>query len=270
MRQPIVGTGGSQVIVSGVIIGGICLALGLAWRDAVVIGMALALSSTAIALQVMSEKNLMPTPVGQTGFSVLLFQDIAVIPMIALLPLLGTLGINDGVPAWLSTLKAIGAIVIIVAGGKFLLRPAFRFIAATRMREIFTAFTLLLVVGIAVLMDMVGLSMALGTFIAGVLLADSEYRHELETNIEPFKGLLLGLFFISVGMTVDFGLLLKQPALILGLVVALIAVKGLILYVVLGHNIPRWKIPWMWMCTMKITQSLLLVLVAWGRSLGVY
>jgi len=232
MRKPIIGQGGLQVLLSGLIITGIALLLGLRWQYAVVSGMALALSSTAIVLQIMNEKNLMPTPSGKSGFSILLFQDIAVIPMLAILPLLSVTGVGGESEGIVGVLKALVALALIYFAGKYLLPPTFRYIAATRMREVFTAFTLLLVVGVAVLMGAVGLSMALGTFMVGVLLSESEYRHELETNIEPFKGLLLGLFFISVGMTVNFGLLKNSPLLIMCLVTGLIAIKALVLYAI--------------------------------------
>ena len=232
LRKPIIGQGGLQVFLSGLIITSIALVLGLRWEYALVAGMALALSSTAIVLQIMDEKNLLPTPSGQSGFSILLFQDIAVIPMLAVLPLLSVTGSGGESSGFFGVVKAVIALALIYVSGKYLLPPIFRYIAATRMREVFTAFALLLVVGVAILMDTVGLSMALGTFMVGVLLSESEYRHELETDIEPFKGLLLGLFFISVGMTVNFGLLFNDPLLVLGLVVGLVAVKALVLYLI--------------------------------------
>lgn len=230
MRKPILGQGGGQVLVTTLLLTGIGLLFGLRWQYALVAGMALALSSTAIVLQIMAEKNLLATRTGQSGFSILLFQDIAVIPMLAILPLLSVSGNTGEGSGWFGVLKAFVALAAIYIAGRYLLPPVFRYIAATRMREVFTAFTLLLVVGIAVLMDSAGLSMALGTFMAGVLLSESEYRHELEANIEPFKGLLLGLFFISVGMSVNFALLLSQPFLVLLLVLTLCLIKGLVLY----------------------------------------
>lgn len=230
MRKPILGQGGSQVFLSAAALTVIGLLFGLRWQYALVAGMALALSSTAIVLQIMAEKNLLATHTGQSGFSILLFQDIAVIPMLAILPLLSVSGAVGEGSGWLGVLKAFVSLALVYVAGRYLLPPVFRYIAATRMREVFTAFTLLLVVGIAVLMDTAGLSMALGTFMAGVLLSESEYRHELEANIEPFKGLLLGLFFISVGMSVNFALLLEQPLLVLLLVLMLCVIKGLVLY----------------------------------------
>jgi len=201
---------------------------------ALVAALGLALSSTAIALQVMGERNLLPTGSGQAGFSILLFQDVAAIPILALLPLLGhayepnqPLALVDNTQ---EAIKIIAVIAGIVLGGRLALRPLFRWIAASKTPEIFTAASLLLVVGIAALMQMVGLSMALGAFLAGVLLAESEYRRELETNIEPFKGLLLGLFFIAVGMGVDFGVLRQAPLQMAAIVVGFLAVKAAVVY----------------------------------------
>jgi len=248
MRGPILGLGGLQVTVTAAAIAGIATAVGLGWRPALAIGMILALSSTAIVLQTLAEKGLMGTDGGRSAFSVLLFQDIAVIPMLALLPLLATArgdhGADagghgstwvEGLPAWGQTLAVLAAVAVIVVGGRFLTRPAFRFIARTRLREVFTAAALMLVIGIALLMTKVGLSPALGTFLAGVVLATSEYRHELETDIEPFKGLLLGVFFIAVGASIDFRLIASSPGLIAGLVAALIGLK-LLLLLLLGRT----------------------------------
>jgi len=232
LRKPIVGLGGAQVTVTAAAIGGVALLFGLPWQTAAVAGLALALSSTAIALQTLSEKNLLSTGAGQSAFSVLLFQDIAVIPMLAVIPLLALGGGTqsaDGGPAWLDAVTIVGAVTGIVLAGRFLLRPLFRFIAGTGIREIFTAFSLLLVIATALLMQTIGLSPALGTFLAGVVLADSEYRHALESDIEPFKGLLLGLFFISVGMSINFAVLADSPIGVAGLVIGLVAVKFVIL-----------------------------------------
>ncbi|MBD2106134.1 glutathione-regulated potassium-efflux system protein KefC [Nodosilinea sp. FACHB-13] len=249
LRGPILGLGGLQVAVTTGAIALIALLVGLPWTMALAIGMILSLSSTAIVLQTLNEKGLMRTEAGQASFSVLLFQDIAVIPMLALLPLLemgqtatgphaavlvATAEASGGLPAWQRTLLVMGAVGGIIVVGRFLMRPVFRFIADTRLREMFTATALLLVIGITLIMQMVGLSPALGTFVAGVVLADNEYRHELETDIEPFKGLLLGLFFISVGASIDFNVLARQPLLILGLVIGLMLLKGLVL-VALGR-----------------------------------
>jgi glutathione-regulated potassium-efflux system ancillary protein KefC len=230
MRRSIVGTGGSQLLFTSILLLLIGLVLGYSFNTSLVVAMGLSLSSTAIALQSLKERNLMATHAGNSTFSVLLFQDIAVIPILALLPALGVVVADSGESAWLGLFKAVALIGAIVVGGHYLTRPIFRYIANTGMREIFTAFSLLLVFGISLLVNAVGMSMALGAFLAGVLLAESEYRHELEVEIEPFKGLLMGLFFISVGMSIDFGLLVKDPLIILALVLLLILVKGAVLW----------------------------------------
>ncbi len=233
MRWPILGLGGGQVAGCTLALTALGLLLGWPWQVALAAGLGLSLSSTAIALQPLTERNLLGTPGGRSAFSILLFQDIAVIPMLALLPLLaGTAMAETGEAGWVGALKAVAAIAIVIFGGRFLTRPLFRMIAGTGLREVFTAVALLLVIGIALLMQLAELSMALGTFLAGVLLAESEYRHELESDIEPFKGLLLGLFFTAVGMSVDFGLLLEKPGTVLGLVAALLAIKASILLLV--------------------------------------
>ncbi|MBC7003490.1 glutathione-regulated potassium-efflux system protein KefB [Photobacterium sp. BZF1] len=233
MRKPILGLGGSQVVVTSLVIAALVLMLAgqsllpaVSWRDALVVGMGLALSSTAIALRVIEEQNLGGSETGQSGFAVLLFQDIAVIPMLAILPVLA----GGGGGSWIDFAWMIGGILALLVGGHFLLRPLFRWVVMSGVRELFNVAALLLVIGIALGMQSLGLSMALGTFLAGVLLAESEYRHELEIAIEPFKGLLLGLFFISVGMAVNLGLLLQYPLQILLAVIALISIKGFILY----------------------------------------
>jgi glutathione-regulated potassium-efflux system protein KefB len=227
MRGPILGLGGAQVVVTTFVIGSIVSLFGLSIQVSLVIGMGLALSSTAIALRVIEEQGLNGTETGQSGFAVLLFQDIAVIPMLAILPLLAG-GQTGG--DWLDVLTVLGSVIALLIGGHFLLRPLFRFVVMSGVRELFTVAALLVVLGISVVMQKLGLSMALGTFLAGVLLAESEYRHELEIAIEPFKGLLLGLFFIAVGMAVNLGLLALQPLEILAAVVVLVSVKGLVLY----------------------------------------
>ena len=231
MRRPILGMGGMQVGLTILALFAIGRLAGLSTSSALIIAMGLSLSSTAIALQTLTEKNLLTTHAGNSAFSVLLFQDIAVIPMLAMIPFLGGSVAEQGDPI-IGSLKVVAAIGGIVVLGHYLTRPIFRYIAKTGMREIFTAFTLLLVIGIALLMQMVELSMALGTFLAGVLLAESEYRHELEVEIEPFKGLLLGLFFISVGMSVDLGILFSSPVMIMALVAGLVAVKLLVLWII--------------------------------------
>jgi glutathione-regulated potassium-efflux system ancillary protein KefC len=230
LRRPIFGWGGAQVgAVTAVLFGAAVLA-GVDWKLALIAGLGLSLSSTAIALASLQERNLMPTPAGQASFSILLFQDIAAIPMIAIVPLLGVADDTGGGNAWLAALKVAAVLAGIIVGGRFLVRPLLRIIAKTDAREIFTAFALLLVIAISLLMQWVGLSMALGAFMAGVLLADSEYRHALETDLEPFKGLLLGLFFIAVGMSVDFAVFLAHPGPILGLVAAFQVLKIAVLY----------------------------------------
>ncbi|MDG2664591.1 monovalent cation:proton antiporter-2 (CPA2) family protein, partial [Vibrio parahaemolyticus] len=227
MRGPILGLGGAQVVVTTAVIGSVVSMFGVSMQVSLVIGMGLALSSTAIALKVIEEQGLNGTETGQSGVAVLLFQDIAVIPMLAMLPLLAG-GHSGG--SWLDVFTILGSVVALLIGGHFLLRPLFRFVVMSGVRELFTVAALLVVLGISVVMQKLGLSMALGTFLAGVLLAESEYRHELEIAIEPFKGLLLGLFFIAVGMAVNLGLLALHPLEILGAVVALVVVKGLVLY----------------------------------------
>ena len=234
MRRPIFGTGSAQVLGCAAVLFAAGWLAGLPWRISLVAALGLALSSTAIALQVLAERNLMRTSSGQAGFSILLFQDVAAIPILALLPLLGAAaGAGDDHSAGevlLEALKIVGVIGAIVLGGRLLLRPLLRWIAKSRTPEIFTAASLLLVVSIAYLMVMVGLSMALGAFLAGVLLADSEYRSELEADIEPFKGLLLGLFFIAVGMSIDFGVIMRSPWLMAGILLGFLALKAVVIY----------------------------------------
>ena len=231
LRRPIFGWGGAQVLGVAAALFGAAVASGIDWKVALIAGLGLSLSSTAIALASLEERNLMPTPAGQAGFAILLFQDIAAIPMIAIVPLLGVPEeAGGGGNAWIAALKVAGVLAGLVVAGRFLIRPLLRVIAKTDAREIFTAFALLLVIAISLLMQWVGMSMALGAFMAGVLLADSEYRHALETDLEPFKGLLLGLFFIAVGMSVDFAVFLAQPRLVLGLVAGFLVIKIAVLY----------------------------------------
>ncbi len=234
LRRPIFGWGSTQMLGCTAALFAVALVAGVAWPIALVGALGLALSSTAIALQVLGERNLLPTGSGQAGFSILLFQDVAAIPILALLPLLGQHFEPNQAPALVErsqeAIKIIAVIGGIVLGGRLALRPLFRWIAGSKTPEIFTAASLLLVVGIAALMQLVGLSMALGAFLAGVLLAESEYRRELETNIEPFKGLLLGLFFIAVGMGVDFGVLRQAPMQMAAIVVVFMAVKAAVIY----------------------------------------
>jgi glutathione-regulated potassium-efflux system ancillary protein KefC len=234
LRRPILGLGGAQVVLTAAVLFAAALALGQPWRIGLALGLVLAGSSTAIVVQSLGEKGLLKTPGGQAAFSVLLFQDIAVIPILAALPLLSTAVLSAPAgerPGWQQALLVLGAVVAVVAAGRFLIVPLFRFLARTRLREIFTAASLALIIGIALLMQAVGLSPALGTFLAGVVLAESEYRHELEADIEPFKGLLLGVFFIAVGASIDFQIVVGQPALIASLVVGIMLVKALVLLV---------------------------------------
>ncbi len=247
MRNRLIGLGGLQVGITAILIAGAALLMGIYWSVALTIGLIFSLSSTAIVLQTLNEKGLTKTEGGRASFSVLLFQDVAVIPMLALIPLLvlpeltaGVAGAEvahhedmslvAGLPGWAHALVVLGAVATVLLGGHFLSRPLFRFIAKSRLREIFTASALLLVIGIALLMTLVDLSPALGTFLAGVVLANSEFRHELESDIEPFKGLLLGLFFITVGAGIDFGILFADFAMIIGLTIGMMVIKGLVLY----------------------------------------
>ena len=250
LRGSILGMGGVQVSSTALLVMVIALSFGLQWQTSLALGLVLALSSTAIVLQTLHEKGLMQTDGGQNSFSVLLFQDIAIIPILAIMPLLATGHVSaygahgdgghhhamptwiDGLPIWGQTVAVLGVVAGIILAGKYLINPSFRLIAKTRLRELFTAAALLLVIAITILMGKVGLSPALGAFIAGVVLAQSEYRHELETNIEPFKGLLLGLFFISVGASIDFRVIASNPALILELVAALVLLKFLVLAII--------------------------------------
>lgn len=261
MRARLIGLGGLQVGVTAALIAAVAIALGVSWSVAIAIGLTFSLSSTAIVMQSLSEKSLEKTEGGRASFSILLFEDIAVIPMLAFLPLLAlpelvgsgveeaiahgsdhgeghgdgghgpSLNLTEHLPGWAYAPTVLAAIAIVVGGGRYLVRPLFRFIARSGLREMFTAFALFLVIGIALLMTLVGLSPALGTFLAGVVLANSEYRHELEADIEPFRGLLMGLFFITVGAGISFSVLFADWLLILGLLIGLIVIKGGVVYV---------------------------------------
>ena len=255
MRSKLLGLGGLQVGLTTLLMMGGGIAFGLALGPALAIGMTFALSSTAIVLQTLNEKGLMKTQGGKSTFSVLLTQDVAVIPMLALMPLLavsrppedeaslflwgaahaagvdaGGMSVVAGLPGWQVTLITLAAVAAVIVGGMYLTRPLFRFIHMAKLREIQTATALLIVIAIALLMTVVGLSPALGAFLAGVVLASSEFRHELEANIEPFKGLLLGLFFITVGAGIDFRVMLDQLGLVVGLTLAMMLAKGVVLY----------------------------------------
>ncbi|WP_077921528.1 monovalent cation:proton antiporter-2 (CPA2) family protein [Spirosoma sp. 209] len=242
LRKAILGMGGIQIAGTSAVVTGLAVLAGVDLKQALVLGMILSMSSTAIVLQSLNEKGLMQTAAGQGSFAVLLFQDIAVIPMLALFPLLATAPATgaegsahgsatplDALPAWAQPIAVLSAVAAVIIVGRYLTPPLFRIVAKTNMRELFTATALLLVVSIAVLMTVVGLSPALGTFLAGVVLANSEYRHELESDIDPFKGLLLGLFFIAVGASIDFDLIMANPVLILGLVVGVMVCKLVVL-----------------------------------------
>ena len=250
MRNKLLGLGGLQVGMTAALVMAIAMILGQPWTIALAIGLVFSLSSTAIVLQTLNEKGLMKSDGGQSSFSVLLFQDIAVIPMLAFVPLLAlpelqdlaaaahgvaeeghaSLSLVDRLSGWQRALLTVGAIAFVVVGGSFLARPVFRFVASARLRELFTATALLLVIAIALLMVVVGLSPALGTFLAGVVLANSEYRHEMESDIDPFKGLLLGVFFITVGAAIEFDLLFNNLGEIVGLTIGLIVLKVAVLY----------------------------------------
>ena len=245
MRHKLLGLGGAQIGLTTATVAGALVLGGLAWQSSLVLGMMMSLSSTAIVLQTLTEKNLMRTAGGRSGFAVLLTQDVAVVPMLALVPLLAlypaqggddhaggaAAALLHGLPGWAGGLVTLGAVALVVLAGHFLTRPAFRFIHAAKLHELSTFFALLIVVCIAWLMTLVGLSPALGTFLAGVVLANSEFRHELEADIKPFKGLLLGLFFMTVGAGIDFGVLMAQPLRIVGLTLGLIAIKVAVLLV---------------------------------------
>jgi glutathione-regulated potassium-efflux system ancillary protein KefC len=256
LRKTIFGWGNVQLFGSALLLGLGALALGIDWHVAVVAGLGLAMSSTAIGLGVLAERNVLTTTSGESILSVSLLQDVAAIPILALLPFLAFAAGHDG-EGWLGAAKAIGMIAVIILGGRLLLRPMLRWIAKSDTPEIFTAASLLLVVATAALMDAVGLSMALGAFLAGVLLAESEYRRELETDIEPFKGLLLGLFFIAVGMSIDFAVVLRQPLAIAGVVVGFLLVKAAALWA-MARLMP---IP-------RIERPVFIILLAQGGEFG--
>lgn len=244
MRKKLLSLAGMQILGTVALLALMAMALNQDWHVAVTLGMILSLSSTAIVLQTLSEKSLMQTPGGRSAFAVLLTQDIAVIPMLALMPLLATRAplaqaeehigeaFMHSLPGWAAALVTLGAVAAVILIGQFLIRPLFRYVYSARLNELDTALALLIVVGIASLMEFVGLSPALGTFLAGVMLAGSEFRHDLEGQIAPFKGLLLGLFFITVGAGMDFGILFQHPAAVLGVTVVLIAIKAMVLYLI--------------------------------------
>ncbi|WP_197472614.1 cation:proton antiporter, partial [Oleiphilus sp. HI0067] len=265
----LLGLGGLQVGLSTLCIALIASLFIDQWTYALAIGLIFSLSSTAIVLQTFNEKGLNKSEGGKSAFSVLLFQDIAVIPMLALIPLLAISALSgsptvaedahhgyslvDGLSSWAYAIVVLSAIAIVVVGGHFASRPLFRFVAASGLREIFTASALLLVIGIAAIMSLVGLSPALGTFLAGVVLANSEFKHELESTVEPFKGLLLGLFFITVGAGIDFGLFSSMWLTVLAATAALMLVKFGILYVL--ATIFRIKNSDRWLLSLSLAQA---------------
>ncbi len=231
LRNSVFGLGGAQVAATGLVIGLIVLAGGFSWQAALIVGIGSAMSSTALVMTSLSERGQLLTRYGRESFAILLFQDLAVIPLLALLPLLAT-GTGESAGNWLGAVKGFAIIAAFIAGSRLLIRPALKFIAHNRSREVFTAAALLLVIGTALIMEKIGLSMSLGAFLAGVLLADSEFRHELEADIEPFKGLLLGLFFIAVGMSANLTLVWSAPLTLFGLAVALMLIKFALTYAI--------------------------------------
>jgi CPA2 family monovalent cation:H+ antiporter-2 len=294
MRHRLIGLGGLQITLTTAAILAVCMTLGLSWQTSLAVGLALALSSTAIVLQTLNEKNLMRTSGGRSAFSVLLTQDIAVIPMLVVFPLLAanvfvspaefvrqhsdhaadtshaSLSLVAGLPGWGAALVTLAVVAGIILSGVYGARPLFRYINAARLPEMFTAVALLIVIGIAFLMMLVGLSPALGTFLAGVVLANSEFRHELESHIAPFKGLLLGLFFITVGAGIDVVRLLQEPLTILGLALGVILIKGAVLYGLgIAFGLRRHAL---WLFTLGLAQAgeFGFVLVSFGRQQGVF
>jgi monovalent cation:proton antiporter-2 (CPA2) family protein len=241
MRRAVFGLGTAQVVISAAAIAGLAYWAGVSWQGAIALGAGLAMSSTAIVLPLLGERDLLRSRAGRDAFAVLLFQDLAFIPLVALLPLLANNTIPDQVP-WHDVARAIGAVVVILVGGRFLLPPLFRAVGGTKTPELFTTIALLIVTGAALLAGAAGLSPSLGAFMAGVLLSESEYRHELQADIEPFEGLLLGFFFISVGMSADLQLASAQPGLLALATVALLASKAIICFVlarVSGEDTPN-------------------------------
>src|SRR5579872_4573777 len=230
MRRSVFGMGTAQVAISGVALAALAHATGIAWPGAVVLGAGLAMSSTAIVLPMLAERDLLSSPAGRDAFAVLLFQDLAFIPLVALVPLLGGDTVHDHVP-WHDVARAALAIAIILVGGRYLMRPLFRAIGGAKTPEVFTTVALLIVAGTALLATVAGLSPSLGAFMAGVLLSESEYRHELQADIAPFEGLLLGFFFISVGMSADLHLAGAHPLLLASATVALLVTKSVITFI---------------------------------------
>ncbi|MFW5655857.1 MAG: monovalent cation:proton antiporter-2 (CPA2) family protein, partial [Roseicyclus sp.] len=294
MRKKLLGVGGAQVLVSTIAIAGAAGLMGQPWPTALAVGITLALSSTAIVLTTLTEKGLMRTEGGRSAFSVLLTQDIAVIPALALLPLLAirppgaddddgpiargaedeygdaAMSLVEGLPAWGVTLVTLGAVAAVILAGRYLSPVLFRYIHLSRLREMYTAVALVIVVGIAFLMILVGLSPALGAFVAGVVLANSEFRHELEADIEPFKGLLLGLFFITVGAGINFATLFGDPLTIIGLTLGLMALKGLILLGLALLFRLRGRDRWLFTLSLAQAGEFGFVLVSFGLGQAVF
>ena len=231
LRRPVFGLGGAQVAVTTLALLVACLPFGLDWREALVVGFGLAMSSTALVLSSLAERGQLAERHGRNAFAILLFQDLSVIPMLALLPLLASNAVHAG-GNWMAALKGVAVIAVVIAGSRLVVRPVLKGAARYGGREVFTAAALLLVTGAALIMEQIGLSMSLGAFLAGVLLADSEFRHELEADIEPFKGLLLGLFFIAVGMSANLGLAWQRPVAVFGLALGLMAAKFVLMYAI--------------------------------------
>ena len=289
MRGKLIGTGGGQVVLSTFVLAGIALMSGNAWQTALAIGLVLALSSTAIIVQTLTEKGLLKSEGGEASFSVLLFQDVAVIPILALLPLLampelvgaaghagaghgghGGLNLTEGMPGWLATLATLGAIGAVVVIGNFLVGPLFAFISKANLRELFTAAALGFVIGIALLMSIVGLSPALGTFIAGVVLANSAYKHEIESDIAPFKGLLLGLFFITVGAGIDFALASEQLGSVVFWAAVILSAKLAVLLLVGWLSGLRKQALWLFALSLPQAGEFAFVLIAFGIANAVF
>jgi monovalent cation:proton antiporter-2 (CPA2) family protein len=247
LRHSVFGLGGAQVAATGLALGAAALHFGFDWRAALVIGLGLAMSSTAMILTALSERGQLPARHGRLAFAVLLFQDLSVIPLLALLPVLSDWGAEMSASAGgLAAAKGLAVIVAVIAGSRLVIRPGLKAVARWGGQDVFTAAALLMVVGAALAMTWIGLSMSLGAFLAGVLLADSEFRHELEADIEPFKGLLLGLFFMSVGMSADLGVLAREPGTVFGLAAAIVAAKFALVFVIArvagNEREPSWRL----------------------------
>lgn len=291
MRKRLIGLGGGQVLLTGLAFAGISMLNGDRWQTAVAIGMVLALSSTAIIVQTLSEKGLLKSEGGEASFSVLLFQDVAVIPILAIIPLLAvpeiaamagagghaaegahgpSFTLTEGMPAWLAAIVTLAAVAFVGFSSAFLTRPVFRYIASANLRELFTAVALVFVIGISLLMTLVGLSPALGAFIAGVVLADSEYRHEIESDLDPFKGLLLGLFFITVGAGIDFALAANIAPAVVFWTTVLIITKILVLLAIAWFAGIKRQAKWLFALSLAQAGEFAFVLIAFAVSNSVF